>query len=370
MHAIPKPAGETPLSTLLEYLFSPDGTLGPFPVPDDYGALPELPFRTEGLDKLLNLADTNHVIVRFLQVVLKISQRTGDRHMADWAAARLESERAIIENKLSHLQSTCETLQSAGCSVTVIKSLDHWPDLGSDLDLYTGADPKELVRTMVQSLNAEIEPRSWGDKLAGKWNFRVPGLSVPVEIHVRRLGQTGEQVGLGHSVLIRSMTKTVGARSFRVPTHTDRLLISTLQRMYRHFYLRLCDVLDTAELLDANAVDFSDLQGSAEASGIWPGLATYLKIVSDYVRKYRGLGLHLPQAVLVAAQSGGERVREGGDFLRLPIVPQAAKLYGMQLADAIGKGDLPATFRLTLLPCLASAAAVRYKFTGDDKGIW
>jgi len=31
---------------------------------------------------------------------------------------------------------------------------------------------------------------------------------------------------------------------------------------------------------------------------------------------------------------------------------------------------VPATFRLTLLPPLASAAAIAYRFTGSDKGIW
>jgi hypothetical protein len=31
---------------------------------------------------------------------------------------------------------------------------------------------------------------------------------------------------------------------------------------------------------------------------------------------------------------------------------------------------MPATFRLSLLPPLASAAAISYKLTGSDKGIW
>ena len=26
----------------------------------------------------------------------------------------------------------------------MIKSLDHWPDLGSDLDLYTNGNPREI----------------------------------------------------------------------------------------------------------------------------------------------------------------------------------------------------------------------------------
>ena len=43
---------------------------------------------------------------------------------------------------------------------------------------------------------AQIAERSWGDRLACKWNFIIPGLPEAVEIHMGRLGQTGEQVAL------------------------------------------------------------------------------------------------------------------------------------------------------------------------------
>jgi len=33
-------------------------------------------------------------------------------------------------------------------------------------------------------------------------------------------------------------------------------------------------------------------------------------------------------------------------------------------------GELRNTLRLSLLPCLATAAALEFKITGSDKGIW
>jgi len=33
-------------------------------------------------------------------------------------------------------------------------------------------------------------------------------------------------------------------------------------------------------------------------------------------------------------------------------------------------GNIPATLRLNLLPPWAVAAALAYKFTGSDKGVW
>src|ERR1700687_2688750 len=96
--------------------------------------------------------------------------------------------------------------------------------------------------------NAKLEERSWGDRLANKWNFVVPGLPELVEVHVKRLGQTGERVATANSLVARAGAVELGGHTFPVPAPEERLIISTLQRMYRHFYLRLCDIVDTAAL--------------------------------------------------------------------------------------------------------------------------
>jgi hypothetical protein len=123
-------------------------------------------------------------------------------------------------------------------------------------------------------------------------------------------------------------------------------------------------------LLDANAVDFEQLRNSAELGGVWPGVATYLKLVCDYVRKYRGDGPALPPDVARAAVFSGDVLTVKDCFIRVPIMPYGAQLYTRQVTRTAMKGDVPATFRLSLLPPLASVAAVAYKLTGSDKGIW
>ena len=60
----------------------------------------------------------------------------------------------------------------------------------------------------------------------------------------------------------------------------------------------------------------------------------------------------------------------GGIILRVPIMPQAAGLYRTQLLGTLRKGEIHNSARLGLLPCLATAAAIGYKITGSDKGIW
>jgi hypothetical protein len=147
-------------------------------------------------------------------------------------------------------------------------------------------------------------------------------------------------------------------------------MISTLQRMYRHFYFRLCDIVDSSALVDSGGVDFNDLRSAATAAGIWEGVATYLVIVSDYVRRYSGTGLDLPEFVLAASRFGGDQVFYAKEFIRVPIMPQSAKLYGSQLAGLLMKRELQSGARLSLLPWLATAALVGQKVTGSDKGIW
>src|SRR5271166_3916596 len=125
-------------------------------------------------DRLVAVAEANHVVIRAFRVLA--DQTDGNHRLADAAAKVLAREELRIDNALTFLRHICDELEQAGCATTVMKSLDHWPDLGSDLDLYTSAEPRRVIRVMLQRLGARIGPRSWGDRVARKWNFIVPGL--------------------------------------------------------------------------------------------------------------------------------------------------------------------------------------------------
>jgi hypothetical protein len=329
-----------------------------------------LRFNAEERRHFLEVANSHHVLVRGLASLVQEAALSGQQELAAWAEAVLSAEYKRIEHALPYVQQTIAALTDAGAQVTTIKTLDHWPDFGSDVDMYTTADEVLLKRVFVSKLKARPEPRSWGDRLARKWNFSLPGLPELLEVHSQRLGQTGEQTLLARRFLERRMFKDVGGYSLPVPAPEERILVATLQRMYRHFYFRLSDILNTAGLVDAGAIDFIELQHAAGLGGIWPGVATYLNISSDYVEQYRGKALSLPSAVRNAAAFGGERLEVRKCFLRLPIMPEGAALYARQMGQTASRGDLPAALRLSLLPPLASIAALSYRLTGSDKGIW
>ena len=359
---------------ILSHLVIPGGRTTPSPLQQPDGNLLRGEVHFVGsltdaeLADLHSLANSNHVIVRALTALRCGAGLENETRVADWCTTILSMERARIERALTYLQSICSALESRGCDISVIKSLDHWPDLGSDLDLYTTADPRDVKQWMRAEFGAHPVERSWGDRLANKWNYSVPGLPELVEIHVQYLGQTGEHAEIARRVIRRRRPTAVGGFEFFVPAPEERIVISTLQRIYRHFYFRLCDMIDTASLLRTGAVDFDELRAVANSAGIWPGVATYLCLIRNYLEAYGDL-LFLPDSVIESAHSADSNVMFKAGFLRVPKT-KAAGLYGLQLLQAGLRRDVRALVRLPLLPPLAVSALVAHTLTGNDKGIW
>jgi hypothetical protein len=348
-------------------------TLSPSPSDEIFRAIAALD--EEGRKEFLRLLDTNHVIVRALEPVARYAALRGDSNLIAWTGRAISAERARVANALSHLHEIVTELEAAGCPTTVIKTLEHFPDLGSDLDLYTTALGSRVRTVMEMKFNAKRHPRSWGDRIAQKWNFSIPGLPESVEVHIQRLGQMGEHTSLAQRFVTRRVSVTIPlgsgeGKTFFIPAPEERIVVATLQRMYRHFYFRVCDMVNSAHIMESGTLDLAELKRASERAGIWPGVASYLTIVSDFVKRYRGYGIDLPGYVTSAAICGGKDIFTRAGFLRVPILPQGAHLYRRQVMSTALSGDVPATFRLGLLPYLASTAAVMFKLTGNDKGVW
>jgi hypothetical protein len=221
-----------------------------------------------------------------------------------------------------------------------------------------------------QKFQATAQSRTWGDRLAQKCGYRIPGLRATVEIHHGRLGQTGEHRVLAHRFLARRVPVELAGYTFFIPAPEERVIAATLQRMYRHLYVRVCDVANTAALVESEAIDYAELRGAAQQAGIWRGVVSYLKIVADYSERYRGRKLMVPDFVSSEAVVDGSALFVRGSWLRVPVFPGVASLYGRQMGSMLWRGDMPGLFRLGLLPPLASVATLAYKITGSPRGIW
>jgi hypothetical protein len=305
--------------------------------------------------------------VRFCERLLS-ADRTND--IPAWVAELFAEETSQIRRSLPVLSRICKELNDAAYPTVVIKSLDHWPDVGGDFDLFVDGPVEEIQRLMRQEFGAIPQNQSWSDRLACKWNFHIPGLHKVVEIHIGRLGQTGEQVRLARNLIQRKISKVFDGHEFFVPCPEDQLLLIVLNSFYRRYYIRLCDVLNTVTLVSGGGINFESLRRESKRAGLRRGLAAYLSIVAQYYGHYCGQPLALPPRILKHASFGLEKIYANEGFLRVPLFPQSASLYTRELTKAIRRGDLKKTARISLLPGLAIVAGAKFRITGDDKGIW
>jgi hypothetical protein len=171
-------------------------------------------------------------------------------------------------------------------------------------------------------------------------------------------------------LLATSVQREVGSFQFRVPSPEEQVTIATLQRMYRHFYIRFTDLVNLTGLVRAARLDFARLRTSSQRWSIWPGVATLLKITSDYNLRAGTSALPLPEFVVDAAPFGADVTYVGEQFLRVPMLPQGSQLFLRQLIGTGAARRFRAVARLSLLPALAAVAFLNLRITGDDKGIW
>ena len=318
------------------------------------------------LKDFLTYAETQRVLGRTLFVLR--SDLPGNV-FGDYLEQRSAEEFRRVARLLASAQRILASFEGRGLPVVIMKTLDHWPDTGSDVDLLTSATDTQVL-SIFKDLDATPQAPSWGDRLAHKLNFRMAELPELVEVHVGCLGQTGEHRKLASEVVSRRQWKTFGRSHFPVPSYEDQVVIATLQRMYRHFYIRLTDILNIYGLLATSQINFNSLRAISERAGIWPGVATLLTVSHSHAVAFGAPAIELRREVADAARFDFKKTHLDRRFVRVPLVPEAAKLYFHQLAGNGKRGDLRAFSRLTMLPLLAAAAYVSFRLTGDDKGVW
>lgn len=324
----------------------------------------------EQLREFLKQAETQRVLRRTLGILKESLPNVRQEPTAELLHHLISEEHQRVQRALAYLRQIADFFEQRGLPIMVMKTLDHWPDTGSDLDLLTTADDAEVCQIFESDLRAGQQSPSWGDRLAHKFNFRIPELPELVEVHVGCLGQTGEQKGLATGALSRRVMQSYGAYTLPVPLPEDRIVIATLQRMYRHYYIRLTDIVNIFGLLADRRVDFDRLQAIAEVGSVWPGVATLLTIVCQHGVRYGGDSIALPDTVTAATRFNSTRTYLDRRFVRVPLVPEAADLFLHQLAGTGRKRNFRAMMRLSLLPVLATAAFVSFRVTGNDKGVW
>jgi putative nucleotidyltransferase-like protein len=322
-----------------------------------------------GTQEFLRLAHLHHVVIRALQPLQEQAEAAGCDALAQLLGMEFHKEQQRIAKALEGLDAVCVRLEAGGCPVVVMKTLDHWPDFGSDLDLVTTGDERDVLYLLKSVLKGSRCMRTLVDRLAHKRSFALPGLAEQVEMHIQRLGQVGEHTRLARRFIDRRRIVNIDGYRFNVPAPEEQIIAAALQRMYRHLFLRICDACNTARLIENESIDYALLRSVAEEAGIWPGVATHLSVVSGFINRHRGTSVKLPPAVITAARFGADAIFIRGPYFCFPMA-RGFTFYAHQLRHTVLSGDAPSAARLGLVPPLASIGALAYAITGSSERIW
>src|SRR5437016_1671799 len=88
-------------------------TLRPTTAADLFPLLSSL--TTEQRKDFVDLADSNHIVIRVFEVINRVAGHKGNADVQAWAVSVLTVERGRIANALTHLKDVCEVLQEADC---------------------------------------------------------------------------------------------------------------------------------------------------------------------------------------------------------------------------------------------------------------
>ena len=160
---------------------------------------------------------TNHVIMRSFGPLQQFWKRPARVTAQNGYRAPYAQESGRIDHALDLLQQICWALEAwrlSGYGHQIAGSLARPGQRPRSVHRRGSA---KVVELMSAHFDATLADRSWGDRLANKWNFVVPGLPELVEVHAGRLGQTGEQTAVTRSLSSRTCATQLHGHLFRVP---------------------------------------------------------------------------------------------------------------------------------------------------------
>ncbi|HEV2704448.1 MAG TPA: nucleotidyltransferase family protein [Pyrinomonadaceae bacterium] len=305
-------------------------------------------------DELLRVARRNFVLVRLAE---RLSQ-LGVSAPASFTEAA-EDERRRGAQMLAVIGRISRACEEQGIAYLFAKSFQHYPDMGGDIDLFVASSSGAVDRAVLKGTAAERVSQDLRSRMSGVAAYRVCGGEFALEIYHGRIGVLGEHAALVGELIRRGERASVGGGLFLVPTAEDLLVLQGMQRVYRHDFIRLCDVLSTVALAGRDALDWDYVWRTSEQLGTTYGLCSYLSYVGQIRRETLGrelLPVELRRRFTVESCGRGEF--RGGVF-RFPRGRVVARVYLGKLRAAARTGNWDGISRLSLMPFVVAAALTR-----------
>jgi hypothetical protein len=260
----------------------------------------------------------------------------------------LEAEKARVTRNIEFLKRIKEALEREQCDYVVMKSLDNYPDLGRDWDLFILDKKEKVLGILTQQFGGNIARPVLSERLGDKTNIIFNSLPT-VRLHHQRLGVLGEEKLFPKILMKNKRLQQVEGVNFPVPCNEDRILIAADHRINRHFCIRLCDIYNTLGFINKKNLDWDYLWKTAEVRQIKPAVEFYL----EYIKRVTAM-VNSYQVNTVSGALPFKRM-----FFRFPIISIAPKSFGLKLWGLVKALDGPAALRISLALPLLFVAGVQ-----------
>ena len=274
----------------------------------------------------------------------------------------LANEKQRVAGGLSVIQRLAARLEESGQAYAIIKTLDQYPDMGHDIDFLIVDSPERVSEIVMSEFNGEIKSPSISDRLAHKTNYRVRGYPT-LEQHCGRLGQVGEERALVRGLMERRTTIEMEGQPIRVPGPEHRIILAVLQRILRHFNIRICDLVNLQQIVLHGGVDWDHLFQIGRELGLQRAIHYYLAFVDEICARYTGKSL-LPGEVRDKLVVSGDRYKLHvlRDHYRFPVGKVGRSVYTAKYANHLKRFELSSALRLLLVPAFAVFTYSNIKF--------
>jgi len=312
---------------------------------------------------LVEALRANVVLMRYWEVM----GESGDPHLRDFPMRHIERGREHLPICYEMAGRVNEVFEAQGKRVMVVKTFDNPPDLGHDLDLFTDLSPRETDELILGSFDAKMTERTLSEVLANKRNYDVPG-KVVLEIHCGRLGQVGEDEVLCRELIERRVQVERGGFPVYAPKLEHAVVLRTMQRMYRHFRIRIADIFNTIREGERDDYDWEYLREFTERAGLYRGVVYFVNYVRSLARQ-SGYDFTIPSEFFRGPSFERKHelpVMSRGMHYRFSRSTVPAKLYLSKMATGLKAFNVPAVARTSLVFPLAAMRMVVFKVMGKD----
>ena len=262
--------------------------------------------------------------------------------------------------KMVELAGRINSLLSAKNISFILPSLlQHYPDMGGDIDLLIIDPANEISEILKHTLNAHPLKNKFINIISTESSFFIHPLSLLIEIHRGRLGLVGEHKFYPRLILKNRIMSSIDGLNIPVPIPEDQLLIQVIYRMYCRFYFRISDLISPIQLLHNNNLNWEYTIRTAKEIGIIHGLAVYLGYLNRMYQDLYQESLISKSIERALHLDNNKYLYFKRSYYRYSMASVTLKIYMFKMFDDILSARFASAMRILLIPYVAFIYLIR-----------